>query len=172
MLGWSAGGLIAFEIARKLVEAGEPEPRLLLLDAAMPNGFVGYNWGESILYPDKVISNLRHFAGRVLRPGHSAGPGPRIPPHAEDLLILNEKNLQAIAIAVKTFKARSYFGSLTIMRTRQGRLMAFGRWHLGWRAATRGTISVIDVPGVHLDMLEPPHVGTVTRKLADWLARG
>jgi nonribosomal peptide synthetase DhbF len=176
VLGWSAGGLIAFEIARKLVEAGEPEPRLLLMDAALTNGAVGYYWGESLMHPDEIISNgsriLWNFAGRLLRPGKSADPGPRIPANAEDLLILNEKNLKAIAIAVKNFKGRPYRGSLTVMKTRQGRVMAFGRRHLGWRSATQGTVALIDVPGAHLDMLEPPHVDTLVRELTDWLARG
>jgi len=174
MLGWSAGGLIAFEAARKLVEAGEPEPRLLLMDATLTNGPLGYYWGESLMNPREIIPNgsriLWNFAGRVLRPGQSTDPGPRLSLPPEDLMALNEKNLKALSIAVKTFKGQPYDGSLTVMRTRQGRLMSFGRRYLGWRSVTRGKITAIDAPGVHLTMLEPPHVETTTRKLAAWLA--
>ena len=49
LAGHSAGGLIVLEAARKMLEAGDAEPRVLLLDTTRPFGALGYYWGESVM---------------------------------------------------------------------------------------------------------------------------
>ncbi len=39
--GWSLGGVVAWEVARQLIEAGESVERLVLLDTAIPDGALG-----------------------------------------------------------------------------------------------------------------------------------
>ena len=56
------------------------------------------------------------------------------------------------------------------MRTRQGRMMAWGRPYLGWASVTQGALKIIDVPGGHISMFEAPHLHTVAEKLINWLS--
>jgi amino acid adenylation domain-containing protein len=174
MAGHSAGGLIIFEAARRILEAGDPEPRVLLMDSTRPASTLGYLWGESVLYWSDVIHNpIRVLQGTVTklfqalksRESHSQATS-----LADDLMTLNERHLKSIETAVRRYRAQEYNGSITIMRTRQGRVMAFGRRYLGWASATRGALKVIDVPGTHINMLDASHVNAVAEKLIDWLS--
>jgi nonribosomal peptide synthetase DhbF len=171
----SAGGLIAFEAAQTMVQAGDPEPRLLLMDSPRPAGVLGYFWGEQVLHLNETIYKVaRHplyVLGRLFKaiwPGES----PALDAARDaDLLTLTERQQQSTATAIQRYKARPYPGAVTLMRTRQGRVMALGRRHMGWASVTRGTVTLIDVPGSHIAMMEEPHLGVLTQKLIDWLYR-
>jgi thioesterase domain-containing protein len=174
MIGHSAGGLIVFEAARRILEAGDPEPRVLLMDSTPPPSLLGYYWGESVLYWSEVIRNpvtvLRGTVTKIfqtLRLRESRSP---VTSQADDLMTLNERHLKSIETAVRRYRTQEYGGSITVMRTRQGRVMAFGRRYLGWASATRGALKVIDAPGSHINMLDASHVNTVAEKLIDWLS--
>jgi thioesterase domain-containing protein len=174
MLGQSAGGLIVFEVARRILEAGDPEPRVLLMDSPRIYSSFGYYWGESVLHPREIVPNAtnifleavtRRFPAIRSKEGHT-----QVTSQPDDLMALNERHLKSTAAAIRSYKAEAYNGSITVMRTRQGRMMALGRRHLGWASVTRGAVRIIDVPGAHLNMLDEPYVDTVTEKLIDWLS--
>jgi amino acid adenylation domain-containing protein len=174
MLGQSAGGLIVFEVARRMLEAGDPEPRVLLMDSPRIYSSFGYYWGESVLHPREIVPNAtnifleavtRRFPAIRSKEGHT-----QVTSQPDDLMALNERHLKSTAAAIRSYKAEAYNGSITVMRTRQGRMMALGRRHLGWASVTRSAVRIIDVPGAHLNMLDEPYVDTVTEKLIDWLS--
>lgn len=173
VIGHSAGGLIAFEAAQAMLRAGDPEPRLLLMDSPRPAGTLGYYWGEQVQHLDenihKVTTQPRHVLTRLLntvRPGES--PLPTVPQEA-DLMTLNERQQQSIATAIQRYKARPYDGNVTVMRTRQGQVMALGRRNMGWAPVTRGKVTLIDVKGSHISMMEEPYIHALTQKLTNWL---
>lgn len=174
MLGHSVGGLIAFEAARQILEAGGPESRVLLMDTPRPYGGFEYDWGESLLYWRQIIGDpARVFRGvatriiQMVRPRQSLG---QVPAQADDLMTLTEKNMKSIETAIRRYRAQVYDGNITIMRTRQGRMMALGLKYLGWTSVTKGTPKVIQAPGAHLTMLDTPHINFVKEKLIDWLS--
>ena len=174
MIGPSAGGLIVFEAAQVIVQSGDPEPRVLLMDSARLNSVLGYYWGEWVLYPGNVVpgiaAKLRDIVKGLFRAGWRGARRSQAdasPP--DDLMTLNATHLISIASALKRYKGRPYAGSITIMRTRQGRMMAGGRASLGWANVVRGSLQIIDVPGTHLSMVEEPHVHTVIAEVTDWL---
>jgi thioesterase domain-containing protein len=76
----------------------------------------------------------------------------------DDLVGLAEKSEVSTNILIRRYRAQIYSGSIAVMRTRQGRLMAFGRRDLGWTGITKGALTMIDVPGTHISLLETPHV--------------
>jgi len=172
LLGHSAGGLIVLEAARKMLEAGDAEPRVLLMDTTRPYTALDYYWGESVLLwrdlPGIAAKTLLRAASMPLRRPRPAAP----PPPANDLLTLNARSLQCVVAAQKSYRVRPYQGKVAVMRTRQGRLMALGRRSLGWASVTRAAPDIIDAPGGHLSMLQPPYVQAVARQLAGWLAGG
>jgi amino acid adenylation domain-containing protein len=174
MLGLSAGGLIAFEAARRILEAGGPEPRVLLMDAPRPYRTLGYYWGESVLHPREIVPNSTRMLWKAVTArtpmGKSRESNAEVKSSTDDLITLNAKQLQSIAVAIKHYKPQSYDGNITVMRTIQGRVMALGQRNHGWASVTQGAIEIIDVPGSHLSMVEEPHIHTVTEKLANWLS--
>jgi len=174
MIGHSAGGLIVFEAARRILEAGDPEPRVLLMDSTPPPSILGYYWGESVLYWSEVIRSpvtvLKGTAAKIFQTLRSRESRSQVTSQADDLMTLNERHLKSIETAVRRYRTQEYDGSITVMRTRQGRVMAFGRRYLGWASATRGALKVIDAPGSHINMLDASHVNTVAEKLIDWLS--
>ena len=175
LLGHSAGGVIAFEAARKIIEAGDPEPRVMLVDVSRPYGPFDYYWGEAIMQwrdlaqiPGRL---LRKAVYRTLQTVMSTKYRPKVTVQTDDLMSLNERMTKSVVSALKAYRARSYNGRIAVMRTRQGRLMAFGRSTLGWASVTRGAPEIIDVPGTHLTVLEPPHILVATGEITSWLAR-
>jgi thioesterase domain-containing protein len=174
MLGQSAGGLIVFEAARRSLEAGDPEPRVLMIDTPRLNGTLGYYWGESVLHPREIIPNgtriLQEAATRLFRMVRSRESSSQVTSQADDLMMLNERHLKSIAAAMRRYKAQPYNGSITLVRTRQGRVMALGRRHHGWASVTRGEVKTIDVPGTHLSMLDESYLDNLIGRLIDWLS--
>lgn len=170
IIGHSAGGLMAFEAARMLLEAGEPEPRVLLIDAIRPRGDFGYFWGELLLR----LSDLRgvSFGERIklLRALGRRGIRGREAPEGDDMIALAERDEIATNMLVRRYRPQLYEGAISIMRTRQGRLMAFGRHDLGWSAFTTRAPRLIYVRGTHISVLDPPFVKYVADRITEWLS--
>ena len=154
--GASAGGLIVFEIARQLLEVGDPEPRVLLLDTVLLHSTFSYYWGELLL-------NWRELIGDPIKLLRAAG---RLVSRRQD----EARNDDLKTLLIKHNKASIYNGNITVMRTRHGRLLALGRRALGWKSMTKGRLGIIDIPGTHSSMLEAPHINFVAEALTDWLS--
>lgn len=171
LAGHSAGGLVVLEAARKMLEAGDAEPRVMLMDTTRPFGDLGYYWGESVMLwrelPGIAAGRLRAAASRPFRRTTKAAvqapttvpAGPR-PTPADP----------ADIVAVQRYRVAPYDGKVSVMRTRQGWLIAMGHRTLGWSSVTRGTPDIIPVPGTHVSVLRSPQVEVVARRLADWLS--
>jgi amino acid adenylation domain-containing protein len=176
LAGHSAGGLIVLEAARTMLEAGDAEPRLLLLDTTRPYGAPGYYWGESVMLwrrlPRIAAERLLAAASKPFRRATltptPAGPRPDAVDPAD--VAVNAGTVQSVS--AQSYRVAPYDGKVAVMRTRQGWLIAMGRRTLGWSSVTRGTPDIIPVPGTHVSVLRPPHVQVVARRLADWLSAG
>ena len=174
--GNSTGGLIAFEAARQLSEAGDPEPRVLLIDAPRPRSTFDYYWSELLFY----LSELRGMSvGELIRRIPAAlrrrnpwgrGRSQEGTSDSHDLMAVAERDQAFTNILVKRYRGQTYNGQITLMRTRQGQMMAFGKKDLAWTPVAKGSIGLIDVPGTHMSMFDTPHVHVVAEKLADWLS--
>jgi amino acid adenylation domain-containing protein len=174
MLGHSVGGLIAFEAARHSLAAGDPAPRVLLMDTPRPYGGMNYDWGESVLYWRQIIGNpartLRGIARRIIRAVRPEESHLEAGSEADDLMTLTERNMKSVDIAIRRYRARAYDGGITIMRTRQGQIMALGKRYLGWSSVTKEKPRIIRAPGAHLTMLDDRYIDSVAEQLVSWLS--
>ena len=79
LAGHSAGGLVVLDAARKMLEAGDAEPRVVLMDTTRPYGAVGYYWGESVMLwrqlPRIAAERLLTVASKPFRRATQAGAG-------------------------------------------------------------------------------------------------
>jgi aspartate racemase len=167
--GHSAGGLIALEAARKLLDANEPQPRVLLIDTVRPSGTFGYYWAELLLnLPELRDASTGECIGQ-LRAAWRRRRDQRGFVENDDLVGLAERDEVSTNNLIRHYRAQAYRGAITVMRTRQGRLMAFGRHDLGWTPVTKGVLSLIDIPGTHIGAVEPPHVQSLAEKVNGWL---
>jgi len=174
LLGHSAGGVIAFEAARGILESGGAAPRLLLLDVTRPYSAIDYYWGEAVMQwrdlgqvPGLILRKAGNKVIQAVAPRRYRPQGPK---QSDDLVSMTERLSKSVVSALKIYRARSYNGSIAVMRTRQGRLMAFGRRSLGWASVTSGEPKIFDVPGTHLSVLGPPHSMAVADAIISWLA--
>jgi thioesterase domain-containing protein/acyl carrier protein len=170
--GHSAGGLIALEIARYLLDANEPEPRVLLIDTARINSSSSYYWGEFLLHLPEWIEVLPGKCVSQLREPWRRPRNQRNPANDDDLLALVERDEVSTSNVVRNHRTQMYRGSITVMRTRQGRLMAFGRSDLGWSSVVSGELNQVDIPGGHISAFEFPHVLSMAQKIGEWLRVG
>jgi amino acid adenylation domain-containing protein len=168
--GHSAGGLIALEVARYLVGVNELEPRVLLIDSVRISGSPSYYWAEFLLnFPELIAVRPGRCVGQ-LREAWRRRRDQRNPAKGHDLLGLVGRDEVLTNRVVRRHRTDAYRGSITVMRTRQGRLMAFGRSDLRWSSVVSGELSQVDIPGGHISAFDYPHVLSMAQKIGDWLA--
>jgi amino acid adenylation domain-containing protein/non-ribosomal peptide synthase protein (TIGR01720 family) len=184
LLGWSFGGLVAYEIARRLTAAGEEVALLAVLDAGpKPKAEAGEerpHLDAADLLADEFRAVLAVTAEeiRALPEGErlpwlfaraeAVGklPAGLDPAYVERLLATFQAHQQA-ALA---YRPRPYPGRLTLFRA-VGDLASRPDLAMGWNGLA-ADLEIVKVPGGHEDMVAPPHLETLAVKLRELLARG
>ncbi|MGH7139575.1 MAG: alpha/beta fold hydrolase, partial [Pirellulales bacterium] len=156
LAGWSLGGLVAYEMAHRLRASGRPVPGLVLIDAGIlfsfqllrefvPTGEVpAFMWNGADR--ERMYGHMRQHAGPQLFP---AGADEAFSRRTFDVFWAN-------VAAAYHYSPPDYEGEMTLVTGRQ----AQGKYHpLGeWRRRCEHVRS-IELPGKHLELLEPPCVG-------------
>ncbi|MEU9076961.1 amino acid adenylation domain-containing protein [Kitasatospora sp. NPDC048538] len=196
--GWSFGGFVAFEIARRLRAAGDEVTRLLVLDTtALARGPRAPHREEAVLewffhellwlrdgsdsparaIPDGLRSPEEKFAF-MARVASERGvlPAGSSPALIRRLFRVYRANWQA-ALA---YRPPLEDHDLTLIRATEPLPAVLDAMHRaarsrhqdpcnGWSDMTGGRIHVVGVPGDHLTIMEEPHVAHVARSVADLL---
>jgi aspartate racemase len=193
--GYSGGGLIAFEIAQQLRAAGEEVSLLAMIDCSAPGGarrgrvwptalfhllrnaaywmvdddFLNAGLGaasgrlrsKAIMWRARLRSALLRGAPEDVDVRHALGLW-HYPDNARDFL-------EAFHRALTTYQPRPYDGTVTVIRSRTRRLVAFAPMNpdLGWLRLASGGVQTRLVPGAHDTIIREPRV----RKLADVLSQ-
>jgi amino acid adenylation domain-containing protein len=181
--GWSFGALVAFEMARQLIERGEEVAVLALLDAPAPRGEPEEVDEAKILSFFAMEAGLE-VASEALRP---LDPEERLV-YLADLAIragllaeeTREAELRFMKRRLAVFRACLQAGQrylpppqpvrIALLRARE-RLLIAGEDpgaadpHLGWSAYTSEPVTVHSVPGNHATMMRNPHLQGVAEAL-------
>lgn len=179
----SLGAYFAWELARRLRAAGREVGLLVLFDAAGPGG------RGNVSGLARVRANLRTIRHR----GYGAIPA-AIANRLEDLrfrriasrrkhrasegehmeLVTGVDFIVANQMAVDAYVPQPIDVPLTIFRSQENFFdsEACIRSGLGWQRVAQGGYEVIDVPGGHLTMLDPPHVAILAGHIARALSKG
>ncbi|MFI6638492.1 amino acid adenylation domain-containing protein [Streptomyces sp. NPDC050504] len=160
LMGWSFGGLVAFEVARMLEEAGEAPAFLGIIDAGAPGAPRGDGAGDG--------------AGNGRAPFRiGAGPGELPAPERSELLGRMERVFAANGEAGSRYLSTAVlrtpvhlFVSTDVHPTRRTPKVRPALW----QRHTDGGLSVFDVPGNHFDMLSDPYVDTFAKTLSSVLS--
>lgn len=142
--GWSFGGVVALEIARRLAREGVP-PWVLLLDTWSPVALrqVG------LLPPERPGSTA---------PAGAGGGGQR-------------SLLPAPWAAMARYRPAGYAGSVMLIRAQDDPHGRRADDDLGWGRIVEGQLLTAFVPGTHGDILDPGQVARTGRTAADLLSR-
>ncbi|MEA2442385.1 MAG: acetoacetyl-CoA synthetase [Thermoleophilaceae bacterium] len=179
LAGHSLGGLVAFEMARRLVARGEEVEWLGLIDCELPH--------DCLPAPQRLRWLARRSSGAVRAacadprtqvPRYArraalalAGRSPPPPPPplvASTLPPLMRRLEQAGWEAFRAFRPSPYPGSATFFRadTRSGRM---GNPLPVWRRVVEGGLTVETVPGIHRDVVAEPNVGALAERTSPHL---
>jgi thioesterase domain-containing protein len=181
--GWSMGGVVAFEMARRLEEIGEGTALLALLDSRNP-------CLDRHLHRWHDLSRLEAFAFHLgIRPDYSAARRARLrelEPEVRLDFILNLAKTAGAApgdMGLEEFRRRFELFNSNIQalrsyaaKARRGRIVLFraseakrnSAWDetLGWVELAAEGVEVHEVPGDHFSMMRPPHVEQLAGRLA------
>lgn len=184
--GVCLGGVIAFEMARQLVAAGEEVDRLVLIDTYFPgypqfmvHRTIDYgpleqaDWylGDLILLPPK--EKLKYFATRIKNIGlRSMGLAKRM---GQALLRerRDENKLSALMAKVKDansqawrhYKAQYCPCRIQMLWCSEVSTRCYRDRRMAWSEVAGGGLEVHVIPGNHLTMVESPHVNILAATL-------
>ncbi|MEM9644560.1 MAG: alpha/beta fold hydrolase, partial [Planctomycetota bacterium] len=166
--GWSLGGIIAVEVARRLQRAGRHVERLLLIDTTLPtsDSSVGLEYGIDL--------NLDELSR--LRPEEQL---PFLWEHAKKLGVLDDQThpdvvQQMLGDLQRLFHHHVGLASryqvpdlqvpITLFRPTEVPVETMGPLDRGWSEHAE-QVSVVQVPGHHHSMLSTPHVQEIGKHL-------
>ncbi len=186
LLGHSYGGLVAYEMTRRLIAAGEKVPLLVMCDShtpdAVPFAARGVRAVESLALAARRI--WRSSGGRPIAALRAIVHMARRAFKRRGGKSLVEHEIHRVRRVSTAARRRFQFGppiegggtSVWLLRANPGagsarlwnRLVARDN---GWSRRLSGPLTIADVPGDHIQMLNPPNVGTLARLLVAALPR-
>jgi amino acid adenylation domain-containing protein len=179
--GWSLGGIIAFEMARRLEEQGERTALLALLDTVAPGSLppvqidddqvlrsftweMGQQAGRDL---DISAEELRGRTGEegvryVLRRGKESGALPA--DFGIDQAVRLWQVIRVSLTSVQLFRPRIYSGPATLV-VAEGTSRPDTGPDLGWRRFIKGNIERIAIDARHATVLRGEALQTITEEL-------
>jgi thioesterase domain-containing protein len=171
--GWSFGGLVAFEMARRLSAEGQEVTALVLLDTVVPWGaWTPMGEHEIVL---SIASELKlPITAEQLQPLEAAAIPARMGEvieeaglasrgRGEHLIRRYMTTFKAASLASERYAAGPLHGSLTLLRAADAG--GTSEADFDWGRVCAKPITVYTVPGRHDDMVRPPHVEELARVL-------
>jgi thioesterase domain-containing protein len=176
--GWSAGGLIALEMAQQLLEQGEQIGLLALIDTTPPahpgsspeEDTSGREYGLDLsmqelarLGPDEQLPYLWQHALKLglVEPGVALEV-------AEQVLAELKRLFHHHMVLADEYSVRPYPGRVTLFRPSDAPFAVPTPRDRGW-GKLAAAVDVHFVPGQHHSMVKEPHVQVLARKLNECL---
>ena len=178
LAGYSFGGLVAYEMARRLTRLGERVEWLGLIDAELHHGCLprrrrlGFQLVRPLRFlratlaaPTTMLPRYARKAARRLAPrARIAPPEPEFP--AAPL----QRRLEGICrAAFDEYRPRPYSGSATLFLA-DSRFPGRANPLPAWRRLIAGELTVEGIPGRHLDSMHEPGVGELAARFNAHLA--
>ncbi|HEX7447685.1 MAG TPA: alpha/beta fold hydrolase, partial [Pirellulales bacterium] len=176
ILGWSLGGLIAFETARQLAEAGEQVSLLAVIDAGMVGPDQQFSEDDFLpmlmqLFPHEYRPALEELQGlsaaqqldffRVRAEQAQLVGGGDSPIQDQHVFQVFQANMSALL----EYRPRAYPGKVTLFRAAQLATPLHRQPSLGWLPWTLGGVEEHPLEGEHVNLFQPPNVAGLAEQL-------
>lgn len=181
LMGYSSGGVIAFEMAQQLTNSGEKVAQLVLLDSFFPRLHPRLTPGQMLR---RMVRGLKQTARNQLYAIRQKRPASRPYYYARLIFRLFKQALgsgpglaadivsKVTTRAIRAYYPETYEGNLVFifapMNAKQQ--LKPDTSSEAWRSVTGGEFEMITVRGAHKSMLRPPHVEVLAEKLEEALA--
>ncbi len=173
--GYCAGGVLAYEVASQLADAGQEVPLLCLIDAQNPVDF------RRIGSPMVEFARLRHHLDAALRAGtgtrwrylskHAGSAYRRILSRAPWRSVMTSEPFtlgEIMQPAADAHRPRPYAGTVALFQARRPKQLDL---RPGWAKVVTGPLLCHEFPGAHGTMLEHPQVLELGRLMGGCLDR-
>lgn len=179
LLGWSFGGFVAYEMARRLAEAGEQVSLLAILDSGLPDQlkatpddarFLRSVLGDDVLPTEdelRSVGDLEKQVEHVIALARSANRLPADFDLGRGRQLLKVR--RAHRNAIYAFRPAPYPGRLVLLRSAETVARREADPTMGWGGLALGGVEVHDVPGTHSELIMRPWVRAVARQLGGYL---
>jgi enterobactin synthetase component F len=170
LAGHSSGGMIAFEMALRLQEAGEPVLFVGLLDPPAPHTL---RWRGRLKARALELTGIGSERGRTaawsaalakIRARLAPGPGPGPAAEQGGAQAGTSLWMENLAVIERRYEPRRYPGPVVVYATADGARYTGSRT-LGWERYVDGPMEVRRVPGDHVSMLHEPNVDVVAEAM-------
>ncbi|HEY0793552.1 MAG TPA: amino acid adenylation domain-containing protein [Chthoniobacterales bacterium] len=183
--GYSLGGSIAYEMARRLRLAGETVPLLVLIDAgnpARPARLISYRarLGKALRDPASLFTVdrlARILAGRIRgntgdrflkwNDLYQKAKAHRRGAFRDEAAEIDLHVVMVHTRALLAYRPLPFDGTITLFRTRVPEPGYQSDPCLGWESLAQGGIEVHEMPGAHLELFSAEHVHAVASTLED-----
>ncbi|HLJ49454.1 MAG TPA: amino acid adenylation domain-containing protein [Bryobacteraceae bacterium] len=176
--GFSAGGIVAYEMARKLRAEGQQVAMLALLDTKVDLPSATTVHAERLIRTIKF--NLRYafhiglgtFCGVKLKNWRMRSKI-RLWMTRDRLGLTTDAHMldaeEAFLVALRYYTPQSYDGDATLFRAKD-ELVSYSDVTLGWGSLVRGRLEIREVSGDHDTILQEPHIGMLALVLNSCLS--
>ncbi|WP_244206711.1 alpha/beta fold hydrolase [Caballeronia pedi] len=173
LLGWSFGGLVAYEMATQLQTLGETIDQLVLLDSRLPDGHQTHEVDECTLmtaaFPNMsdeltiALRDMQTTSERVdaLRANRLI-PAYITDRHVMTLIDATQRNMHLQA----TFAPKRFGGDIVYFTATRSEEPGKPRHVAEWRDRVDGSIVNVDVDCAHADMCQPSSLAKIGTHLA------
>ena len=172
LVGYSLGGLLAFEAAAQLTAAGKAVSTLAIFDTFTPNGkMLRPRWQRLFLHAWFLATRknrLQQWYDLMENRLEVRQPDLNARSFGQSEFISRCRQVSA------EYQPRRYLGSFTLFRaTERSPQSAFFKLDEsnGWRNVAQGGIRIIDVPGGHTSLIDSAHAPTSAAALLAELER-
>ncbi|MGN6552597.1 MAG: amino acid adenylation domain-containing protein, partial [Verrucomicrobiota bacterium] len=189
--GYCFGGIVAFEMARRLQQQGEEVALLALINSAPPNSsYTKPGWRPSLAYSFarnacvRVVSSLRRppeerralFSWRAKSLAHRLRQKFFVPAGSCSVSLENWVDLSDVPeneralwrthiCALKHYQPQLYRGVVTLFRSPVHLLFCSFDSHYGWRELATGGVTMRIIPGAHESIMQEPRVQLLATEL-------
>nr|WP_250862454.1 non-ribosomal peptide synthetase [Caballeronia sp. INML3] len=173
LLGWSFGGLLAYEMATQLQSLGEKVGELVLLDSRLPDGLAAPEVDECALFaatfpsmsPDLMLTlqAMRSTNERVVAlREHRLIPAYITDDHITTLIGTTQRNMQLQSM----FTPKSFHGDIVYFTATRSEAPGQPRRIAQWRDCVNGSIANYDIDCMHTEMCLPSSLAMIGQNLA------
>ncbi|BAO89857.1 putative uncharacterized protein [Caballeronia cordobensis] len=173
LLGWSFGGLLAYEMATQLQNLGETVSQLVLLDSRLPDAVNAGAVDECALFaatfpsmsPDLMLSlqAMHTTSERVIAlREHRLIPAYITDGHVMTLIGATQRNMQLQS----TFAPKQFYGDIVYFTATRSESPGQPRPFASWRERVDGSIMNYDIDCAHAEMCLPSSLAMIGENLA------
>ncbi len=186
--GWSAGGLVAYEIAQQLRSQGQQVSVLALFDALntaslrKSSRFEAFRasahfWSWKLKYhmenlrrlglrgtPSYLLDEIRTVKLNLQRKLWLTGD--KIQRRfGSQLAVAPREATKVVFVASRNYQPKPYAGNAVLFRCAAQPLGSYIDPELGWHGLLQGGLDICEMPGDHDDMFLEPHVELLAKEL-------